>query len=71
VVRDADAAEQFYTALGLKVVSRNTGGEAEVAQKQSWVSATGDMNAHLLILAQFLELPPRARLSIRAKYGSR
>ena len=58
VVRDVEAAERFYVALGLKLVSRNVGGEAEVAQKQSWLSATGDMSAHVLILSQFLELPP-------------
>lgn len=58
VVRDVDAAERFYTTIGLKVVRRNVGGEAEVAQKQCWFSATGDANAHLLILSQFLELPP-------------
>lgn len=58
VVRDVDAAERFYVAIGLKVASRNTGGEAEVAQRQSWVSASGDMSTHLLILSQFLELPP-------------
>jgi predicted enzyme related to lactoylglutathione lyase len=60
VVADVDAAERFYAALGLKVAGRNTGGEAEVAQRQSWLSATGDASGHMLILAQFLELaPPR------------
>jgi catechol 2,3-dioxygenase-like lactoylglutathione lyase family enzyme len=58
VVRDVDAAERFYTAIGLKVVSRNVGGEAEVAQKQCWLSATGDRSVHMLVLSQFLELPP-------------
>jgi catechol 2,3-dioxygenase-like lactoylglutathione lyase family enzyme len=58
VVKDVAAAERFYCAMGLKVVSRNVGGEDEVAQRQSWLSVTGDASAHLLILAQFLELPP-------------
>jgi catechol 2,3-dioxygenase-like lactoylglutathione lyase family enzyme len=57
VVRDVAAQERFYLAMGLKVASRNTGGEKEVRQKQSWLSATGDRNSHILILSQFLELP--------------
>lgn len=57
VVADVPAAERFYTALGLKLVSRNTGGEREVRQEQSWLSRTGDMSAHVLILTRFLELP--------------
>src|SRR5258708_9136076 len=61
VVRDVPAAERFYLAMGLKVASRNTGGEAEVRQEQSWLSASGDMSSHVLILTRFLEfpLPPR------------
>lgn len=58
VVRDVGAAEGFYTAIGLKIVSRNVGGEAEVRQRQSLLSATGDAHAHVLVLSQFLELPP-------------
>jgi catechol 2,3-dioxygenase-like lactoylglutathione lyase family enzyme len=58
VVRDVDVTERFYIAVGLKVVSRNVGGEREVRQKQTWLSATGDRSAHLLILSQFLELAP-------------
>jgi catechol 2,3-dioxygenase-like lactoylglutathione lyase family enzyme len=61
VVRDVAAAERFYTALGLKVVSRNLGGEAEVRQEQCWLSATGDASAHILILSRFVELPPPPR----------
>jgi predicted enzyme related to lactoylglutathione lyase len=62
VVGDVEAAERFYReALGLKVVTRNLGGEAEVRQEQSWLSATGDMSAHVLILSRFLELPPPPR----------
>ncbi len=57
VVRDVEAAERFYLAIGLKLVSRNLGGEQEVRQSQSWVSATGDASSHLLILSQFLEVP--------------
>ena len=61
VVRDVAAAERFYTALGLAVVSRNLGGEAEVRQEQCWLSATGDASAHVLILSRFVELPPPPR----------
>ncbi len=58
VVRDLEAAEAFYRAIGLKLVSRNVGGEAEVRQEQCWLSASGDASAHILILTRFLELPP-------------
>lgn len=61
VVRDVDAAEQFYEAVGLKVVSRNVGGEDEVRQQQSWLAASDAPNAHILILTRFLELPLPAR----------
>ena len=57
VVRDVGAAERFYQAMGLKVLSRNVGGEEEVRQQQCWLSTTGEADAHILILAQFLELP--------------
>jgi len=57
VVRDVDAAERFYTALGMKVVNRNTGGEKEVYQKQSWLSSNGAEGEHILILTRFLEFP--------------
>ena len=57
VVRDVGAQERFYCAMGLKVVSRNVGGEAEVAQEQSWLSATGDLSAYCLILTRFTEFP--------------
>lgn len=61
VVRDVDAAEAFYQTVGLKLVTRNLGGEDEVRQKQSWLSVTGDSNAHMLILSQFLEVPTPPR----------
>lgn len=61
VVRDLNAAERFYRAIGLKVVSRNVGGEGEVAQEQSWLSETGDASSYLLILSRFIELPPPPR----------
>lgn len=57
VVRDTDAAERFYRAIGLKLASRNTGGEAEVRQKQAWLSVTGDSSSHMLILTEFTEVP--------------
>jgi catechol 2,3-dioxygenase-like lactoylglutathione lyase family enzyme len=60
VVRDVDAAEQFYLAIGLKLVARNLGGDGDVRQNQSWLSVTGDSGSHMLILSQFLEVaaPP-------------
>jgi len=61
VVGDVEAAERFYVALGMKVVTRNLGGEAEVRQQQSWLSATADMSAHILILSRFVELPAAPR----------
>lgn len=57
VVADVETAERFYVALGLAVVTRNLGGEAEVRQQQTWLSKTGDMDAHVLILSRFVELP--------------
>ena len=61
VVADVAACERFYLALGLKVASRNLGGEAEVRQEQCWLSATGDMASHVLILSRFVELPAPPR----------
>ncbi|MGE3691740.1 MAG: VOC family protein [Novosphingobium sp.] len=57
VVRDVLAAERFYTALGMKPVSRNVGGEGDVHQEQAWLTHTGAMDSHLLILTRFVELP--------------
>ncbi len=61
VVGDLPQCEDFYVAMGLKVVSRNEGGEEEVHQQQVWLSASGDMTSHVLILSRFVELslPPR------------
>jgi catechol 2,3-dioxygenase-like lactoylglutathione lyase family enzyme len=61
VVRDLKAAEHFYRAMGLKVVSRNIGGEGDVAQEQSWLSESGDASSHLLVLTRFLNFPPPSR----------
>jgi catechol 2,3-dioxygenase-like lactoylglutathione lyase family enzyme len=61
VVQDLTVTEPFYRAIGFKVVSRNLGGENEVRQSQCWLSATGDSTSHILILSQFLELPPPPR----------
>ena len=58
IVRDVAAAERFYEAFGLRLVNRNLGGEDEVRQQQSWLSVSGDMGSHVLILSQFVELPP-------------
>jgi catechol 2,3-dioxygenase-like lactoylglutathione lyase family enzyme len=63
VVRDVAAAERFYLALGHKLVSRNVGGDGDVHQEQSWLSASGDMTSHVLILTRFLELPEPPRPS--------
>jgi catechol 2,3-dioxygenase-like lactoylglutathione lyase family enzyme len=61
VVRDIETAERFYTALGLKLVSRNLGGEGNVRQEQAWLSPSGDMATHVTILSRFVELPPPSR----------
>jgi catechol 2,3-dioxygenase-like lactoylglutathione lyase family enzyme len=58
VVRDIAAAERFYTALGLQVAGRNLGGEGEFRQEQVWLSASGAMDEHLLILTRFVEMSP-------------
>jgi predicted enzyme related to lactoylglutathione lyase len=58
VTADLAAAEAFYAALGLKTFSRNIGGEAEVRQTQSWMSDSGAPSGCVLILTQFLEIPP-------------
>ena len=57
VVADLAMCEAFYVAMGLKVAGRNQGGEAEVHQSQVWLSASGDMFSHVLILSRFVELP--------------
>lgn len=57
VVCDVPAAERFYLALGLKVVGRNLGGEGAYRQDQTWLSGSGGMDDHLLILTRFVELP--------------
>jgi predicted enzyme related to lactoylglutathione lyase len=60
VTADLAAAEHFYTALGLRCFSRNTGGEETVRQSQSWLSHDGAADRCVLILTQFLEIPPPA-----------
>jgi catechol 2,3-dioxygenase-like lactoylglutathione lyase family enzyme len=57
VVRDVPRIEAFYRGIGLQLVSRNLGGEEEVRQEQAWLSASGDMTSHVLILTRFTELP--------------
>lgn len=56
VVGDVEAAARFYEAIGLKLIAHNVGGEGAHKQKQAWLSVSGDMSSHLLVLAQFLEL---------------
>lgn len=58
VVRDVAAAERLYIALGLQTVGRNLGGDGEFRQEQAWLSASGGMEDHLLILTRFVELQP-------------
>jgi len=60
VVADLVAATRFYQGLGLAEISRNLGGDGDVRQDQVWL-ATGEGNAHVLILARFTELPAPAR----------
>jgi catechol 2,3-dioxygenase-like lactoylglutathione lyase family enzyme len=57
VVRDVEASQGFYQALGLKLVTRNLGGEGEVRQNQAWLSVTGDSSSHMLILSEFTDVP--------------
>ena len=61
VVGDLALCEPFYLAMGLKLVGRNQGGEEEVHQEQCWLSASGDMSSHVLILSRFVELPKPPR----------
>ncbi len=61
VVGDLSLCEAFYGAMGLQVVSRNEGGEEEVRQHQVWLSPSGDMSSHVLILSRFVELPAPPR----------
>ena len=59
VVRDVGAAERFYCAIGLKVLSRRIGQEdSNVAQEQCYLSETGDASSHQLILCRFHKIPP-------------
>lgn len=60
VVRDVPGMERFYLGLGLKRVGGNVGGEDVVRQEQAWLSASGDMATHVLILTRFTELPSPA-----------
>ena len=60
VVRDLEAADRFYRAIGLQPVARNLGGEGDVRQQQSWLSVSGDSTTHMLILSEFLEVPAPA-----------
>jgi catechol 2,3-dioxygenase-like lactoylglutathione lyase family enzyme len=58
IVRDLEASERFYCAMGFKVVSHNVGGEGDVRQAQCWLSETGNRDGFVLILSRFLETPP-------------
>jgi catechol 2,3-dioxygenase-like lactoylglutathione lyase family enzyme len=62
VVRDAEAQERFYTALGLKVVYRRRGEEdgvdSDVAQDQRYLCANEDGSGPQIIICEFYKLPP-------------
>ena len=58
IVGDLARAEQFYAALGLTAFNRSLSGEDRAVQEQVWVSASGDMSSHVLLLSRFLNLPP-------------
>lgn len=60
VVRNVAVEEQFYVAIGLKLLGRMLGGEGNVHQQESTLSTSGDTSTHLLILSQFVDLPPPA-----------
>jgi predicted enzyme related to lactoylglutathione lyase len=62
IVRDLEACERFYCAMGFKVASRNIGGEGDVRQAQCWLSETGNRDSFMLILSRFLETAPAAPL---------
>ena len=60
IFADVEKAEAFYVALGFKVLGRRTGDfeDPNVAQKQVYISATGEGDSHQIILANFYKLPP-------------
>jgi len=57
IVGDLARSEQFYCALGLTPFNRSLSGEDRSAQEQVWLSASGDMSTHILLLSRFLNLP--------------
>lgn len=61
VVGELVRAERFYKALGLAAFNRSLSGEDRSAQEQVWVSASGDMTSHVLLLSRFLNLPTPKR----------
>lgn len=60
-VGDLARSERFYAALGLASFNRSLSGEDRWAQEQVWMSASGDMTSHVLLLSRFVNLPPPAR----------
>lgn len=61
VVGDLARSQQFYAALGLIAFNRSLSGEDRARQEQVWVSASGDMASHVLLLSRFLNLPAPRR----------
>lgn len=56
VVGDAEAAERFYTTLGLVCISRHINGEGDLRQVQHAMSSPGAPGC-TMVLCQFLNCP--------------
>ena len=62
-VRDVEAAERFYEAIGLKKIPgrkfiTGTGGASgNVHQDQSWLSESGDESTTALLISRFIDYP--------------
>lgn len=61
IVGDLARAERFYAALGLRRFNRSLSGEGRFEQEQIWLSASGDMTSHVLLISRFLNLPEPPR----------
>lgn len=61
IVGNLARSERFYAGLGLTAFNRSLSGEDRAAQEQVWVSASGDMASHVLLLSRFLNLPAPKR----------
>ncbi len=61
IVGDLARAERFYAALGLRPFDRSLSGEGRFEQEQIWLSASGDITSHVLLISRFLNLPEPSR----------